>query len=234
MSKTRIHRSPLGRGVSRREFLQWSAVGGVVATFPSALLTGCGDSDSGGSPLTADQSVPWWLQNNFAPVEDETEFFDLSIRGAIPPEINGTYVRNGSNPRTKSSPHWFLGDGMLHGLRIENGRALWYRNRYVQTPFYQQSVSFDGAIDAQLFPFGPNSQSNVSAIYHAGKLLSSGEVGFPYLINPSTLETVDFHDFNQQLTTSFTAHPKIDPATGYLHSFGYGFVEPLLDLSCDQ
>src|SRR6185369_5664539 len=30
------------------------------------------------------------------------------------------------------------------------------------------------------------------------------------------------------LTTSFTAHPKIDPVTGALHFFGYWFVPPYL------
>ena len=36
------------------------------------------------------------------------------------------------------------------------------------------------------------------------------------------------YDFGGRLTTSMTAHPKIDPATGQMHFFGYGFVPPFL------
>ena len=44
------------------------------------------------------------------------------------------YVRNGSNPRhePKGRYHWFDGDGMLHALHFEDGRAH-YRNRWVRT-----------------------------------------------------------------------------------------------------
>jgi len=27
--------------------------------------------------------------------------------------------------------HWFSGDGMVHGICIRDGKAVWYRNRYV-------------------------------------------------------------------------------------------------------
>jgi carotenoid cleavage dioxygenase len=68
----------------------------------------------------------------------------------------------------------------------------------------------------------------VSFIHHAGKLLSSGEVGFPFEVDPQDLSTVGPYDFGGKLTSAFTAHPKIDPATGMMHSFGYGFVPPFL------
>ncbi len=216
--------------VSRRYFLERTALAAALAAFPTSSLLGCGDDDdsAAGMPLSAEPGSPWWLQNNFAPVEREIEATDLLVRGSIPPEINGTYIRNGSNPRSKRSPHWFLGDGMLHAVRIENGRALWYRNRYVRTPFYEANVTFDEALEAGLPPFAGNNQSNVAAIYHAGKLLTSGEVGAPYEIDPVELSTVGVHDFEGRLGTSFTAHPKIDPATGYMHFFGYGFGNPYL------
>ena len=56
-----------------------------------------------------------------------------SVEGALPPELDGTFLRNGANPARAESPAWFVGDGMLHGVRIERGRARWYRNRFVQT-----------------------------------------------------------------------------------------------------
>ncbi len=172
--------------------------------------------------------MPWWLQNNYAPVEDEIDAFDLPVLGSIPPELNGLYVRNGSNPRTNSSPHWFLGDGMVHGIRIEGGRAVSYRNRYVRTPLWEAGVTLDGSIEAGLPPGGGNSQSNVSCVYHAGKLLTSGEIGHAFQLDPNDLSTIGVHDFDGRLNTSFTAHPKIDPATGYMHFFGYWLFEPYL------
>ena len=95
-------------------------------------------------------------------------------------------------------------------LWLENGRAAWYRNRWIRTePFVKGLSTLDSGL-----PMGGNNQSNVSPIYHAGRLLTSGEVGFPYEVDPDDLSTVGVHDFAGALTHgSFTAHAKIDPVT---------------------
>ena len=54
---------------------------------------------------------------NYAPVPDEITEHNLPIEGAIPPEIDGWYLRNGPNPR-KPVGHWFAGDGMIHGVEV--------------------------------------------------------------------------------------------------------------------
>ena len=64
---------------------------------------------------------PWHLSGNYAPVMDELTETNLEVTGAIPPELSGLYVRNTPNPKTGESPHWFFGDGMLHGVRLEGG-----------------------------------------------------------------------------------------------------------------
>lgn len=213
------------RSLSRRGFLRGTGLLAAATALPVPWLTGCGESDlSGDERLTVDPNQPWWLQGNFAPVPVEVTQHDLAVRGSIPRALNGLYVRNGSNPQKADSPHWFFGDGMVHGVRLENGRALWYRNRYVRTPLYEGEISFGAGTP----PVGGNNQSNVSCLYHAGKLLTSGEVGFPYEINPADLSTVGVAGFEGKLNTSFTAHPKIDPVTGNLHFFGYWFVPPYL------
>ena len=173
--------------------------------------------------LAIDPSSPWWLQGNFAPVMDEVEAFDLEVRGALPPELSGLYVKNSSNPPRSDSPHWFFGDGMVHGLSLAGGKAEWYRNRYIRTEPYTSGAGFgEGA------PGGGGNQSNVSALWHGGRLLTSGEVGFPYELNPTDLSTVGVFDYGGALTGSYTAHPQIDPLTGRMHSFGYGFTAPFL------
>ncbi len=216
---------------SRRDVLRWSAL--AAGTLPlGALLAACGsDSPSrsgtakprptGTTPAAA--TTPWWLAGNFGPVTKEVEAFDLEVKGALPKELTGLYVRNGSNPQHADSSHWFFGDGMVHGLRLDGGKASWYRNRYVHTALYESGQGFGASV-----PGGAATQSNVSAIWHAGKLLTSGEVGFPHQLSPTDLGPMGLYDFDGKLTTAFTAHPKIDPATGMLHFFGYGFTAPFL------
>lgn len=137
-------------------------------------------------------------EGGYAPVAEEVDGTRLEVEGSLPPELSGLYVRNGSNPRTGESPHWFLGDGMVHGIRLEAGAAVSYANRYVRTPLYETSSGFGGGV-----PGGEASQSNVSAIWHGGKLLTSGEVGYPYELSPDDLSTKGVHDFGGRLIHDF-------------------------------
>ena len=43
---------------------------------------------------------------------------ELKVEGTIPPELNGVYLRTGPNPASGTGDHWFLGDGMVHGIRL--------------------------------------------------------------------------------------------------------------------
>lgn len=174
----------------------------------------------GGEPVPVDPNAPFWLTGNYAPVTDEVDETALVVEGSLPPELDGLYIRNGSNPHTGEASHWFLGDGMVHGVRIQNGEALWYRNRYVQTP---NIMGESGG----LVPTIENNTSNVSLVYHADKILTLGEVGLPFHVNRD-LSTEGVYTFDGQLSTAMTAHPKIDPATGELVFFGYWFLPPYL------
>jgi carotenoid cleavage dioxygenase len=222
--------------MDRRTFIQRAGLAALVAGGVSPLLAACGSPDRSASPdpTTApaptlppfDPDRPYWMQGGFAPVRDEVEAFDLTVRGALPAALSGLYVRNGSNPAAGDSSHWFLGDGMVHGVRLEGGRAAWYRNRYLDTPLYRDRSGLIGGGGGP--PGGARNQSNVSVFEHAGRLLSSGELGLPYELSTDDLATIGPHDFDGRLETSMTAHPKVDPATGHLHFFGYGFVPPYL------
>ena len=203
-------------GLSRRALLT-GAGSAALGVLSSQLLPGCGSSDGASAREPFDPTVPWWLQGNFAPVFDELETADLEVVGSIPSALAGRYVRNGSNPSSGQSAHWFFGDGMLHAVELADGRATAYRNRWVQTG------QLGNAMMPGSPPTGANNASNVSAIYHGGRLLTSGEVGLPFEIDPRDLSTRGVYDFEGELTQSFTAHPKIDPATGHMHFFGYWF-----------
>ncbi|MFM9133049.1 MAG: carotenoid oxygenase family protein, partial [Actinomycetota bacterium] len=76
-----------------------------------------------------------FLRGNLAPVDIETTAFDLRVTGTLPAEFDGRYLRNGPNPLgpvNEAKYHWFSGHGMVHGIRIRDGRAEWYRNRWVR------------------------------------------------------------------------------------------------------
>jgi len=230
-----------GRRISRRELLRQGALGGLalgaVGATGGALLAACGSpsatSATGtGSPGSLPTTAPpdtgpsrWWLEGNFGPVHAETTATDLRVTGTLPTELTGLYVRNGSNPLQGVSPHWFLGDGMVHGVRLESGRATWYRNRWVRTGFFAHG----GGLAATGAPGGTATLANVSVVGFGGRTLALGEVGAPYALDPSDLSTVGPVVADGGGNGNMTAHPKIDPATGLMHSFGYGFTQPYLE-----
>ncbi|MCT7661710.1 carotenoid oxygenase family protein [Mycobacterium deserti] len=158
-------------------------------------------------------------KGNYAPVADELSEEDLPVEGAIPAELNGWYLRNGPNPRQPTA-HWFTGDGMIHGVRIEGGRAAWYRNRWVRTESFIEDFpvyNADGTRNLR------SSVANTHIVNHAGKTLALVESSLPYEIS-NDLETLGAYDFGGKLVDSMTAHPKICPTTGELHFFGYGNI----------
>ena len=171
------------------------------------------------------ETTPSHLRGNGRPVTEELTLADLKVKGKIPEELNGRYVRTGPNPITGTSTHPFLGDGMLHGMRLRDGKAEWYRNRYVQTPFITDP-SVD-VLDLSVMMDMKSSKANTHVMGHAGKILVLEEGHFPYVVD-GQLNTVGPTDFEGVLTGSFTAHPKICPTTGELLAFGYSALEPYL------
>jgi carotenoid cleavage dioxygenase-like enzyme len=162
-----------------------------------------------------------YLQGPFAPVTDEITAFDLPVTGRVPTELSGRYLRNGPNPMGLEEPgyHWFLGAGMVHGVRLRDGRAEWYRNRWVR------SRQVSGAI-GETWPEGPvhagqDFAANTHILHHAGRTLATVEAGpLPYELD-ADLGTVGPCDFGGDLPGGFAAHTKLDPQTGELHAIAY-------------
>ena len=167
---------------------------------------------------------PYFLAGNYAPVTEELTTRELPVTGAIPPELAGWYLRNGPNPHDVARGHWFFGDGMIHGVRLAEGRAVGYRNRWVRTStFTGDARPTTGALDESLAA-GP---ANTHVVRHAGRILALVESSYPYEIT-AELYTVGCYDFGGKLRTAMTAHPKTCPATGELHFFGYSPRAPFL------
>ena len=180
--------------------------------------------------MTVSSTIPFHLRGNYAPVTDEISAENLEVRGSLPSELNGRYFRNGANPITGESAHWFLGDGMIHGVRLRDGKAEWYRNRWVQTPFYEDPAK--PVIDLENLDFSSkNSKANTHVVQHAGRILCLEEGHVPWEISKE-LETLGPCSFDGRLDGSFTAHPKICPLTGEMLAFGYGLRPPYLTFYC--
>ncbi|MBJ8346311.1 carotenoid oxygenase family protein [Antrihabitans sp. YC2-6] len=162
-----------------------------------------------------------YLEGNYAPVDREVTATQLDVTGTIPDYLDGRYLRNGPNPITvdRSTYEWFTGAGMVHGLRIRDGKAEWYRNRWVRSGAVARDFG-------EKWPGGPlqgglDFASNTNVIGHAGRTLAITEAGVtPYELNDE-LETVGPFDFCGTLRGGYTAHPKRDPVSGELHAVSY-------------
>jgi len=174
-----------------------------------------------------------FLLGNFAPVSKEITAEKLTVIGELPPELKGTFVRNGPNPQFSpiGQYHWFDGDGMLHAVHIENSQAS-YQNRYIRTSGFQQEAAAGKALWSGLLePPQPDNApgykntANTALVWHGGKFLALWEGGEPHEIQLPSLETLGSFNFGGKLTSPFTAHPKVDPVTGEMLFFGYSISQ---------
>ena len=165
-----------------------------------------------------------YLTGVHTPLKEENTITDLKVTGTIPPALNGVYLRNGPNPLKMPNPathHWFVGDAMLHGLRIQDGKALWYRNRWIR------STPVSEALHEAPVP-GPRGRGspNTNVVGHAGKILAIVEAGgYPAEVTEE-LETRKFSDFEGTFGKAFSAHPHLDPETGEMHAICYAGGDP--------
>jgi carotenoid cleavage oxygenase len=108
---------------------------------------------------------------------------------------------------------------MAHGLRLRDGKAQWYRNRWVRSADVARRLGepwhgrpHNGGLDFA---------GNTNIIGHAGRTLALTESGVrPYELNDE-LDTVGPSDFCGTLFGGYSAHPKRDPVTGDLHAVSY-------------
>ncbi len=222
--------------VDRREFLQHAQWAGGF-WFLGSMASWADDQP---------KNKPWpkssFLEGNFAPVHEEVVHDDLPVHGHLPAALNGMLVRNGPNPRfpPRASYHWFDGDGMLHGVRLQGGKAS-YRNRWVRTASFLAEEQAGEALYGGLMDppkvtdaraKAPLNKANTALVWHDGRLLALWEGGPPHEITVPKLDTVGPYQYGGKLKHPFTAHPKVDPRTGEMFLFGYNLVfKPYLQYS---
>ncbi len=164
-----------------------------------------------------------YLQGNFAPIEDEITATDLKVEGEIPPELCGRLLRIGPNPvaAIPEQYHWFLGNGMVHGLRLRDGKAEWYRARYVRDDELTEHFHWPPVEGPQAALSIGSGVANTNIIGHAGKTLAIVEAGNLPVELDYELETIGRTNFDGGLNGGFSAHPHRDPDTGELHTAVY-------------
>lgn len=162
-----------------------------------------------------------YLTGIHQPLNQEFTLEDLPITGTIPPALSGRYLRNGPNPAEPANPasyHWFSGAGMVHGLRIENGKALWYRNRWVRG---EEACRHLG----EPIPSGPRRAGfdapNTNVVGLGGRTFAIVEAGGLPAELSDDLTTIAHQDFDGTLQGGYTAHPHYDPFTKQYHSVCY-------------
>ncbi|MBX7495989.1 carotenoid oxygenase family protein [Qipengyuania sp. 6B39] len=172
-----------------------------------------------------DPSENPFLKGLHAPMTEERTLTDLAVTGSIPVELDGRYVRIGPNPFDGGGKghHWFTGDGMVHGVRLRDGKAEWYRNRFIR------SKELEAKGGPKAAP-GPRSTDrdvvNTNALDVGGKIMALVEAGSYPVELDGNLESVAYSNFGGGLAGSFTAHPHQCPVTGEHHAICYSAEQP--------
>ncbi|KAK4706184.1 hypothetical protein P7C70_g32, partial [Phenoliferia sp. Uapishka_3] len=184
------------------------------------------------TPLTSKWPTSLDLAGSNKPCRLEGEVADLVVLGKIPHQIDGTFFRVMTDPFMPPHPQNVPldGDGNVSAFRIKDGKAD-FKMRYVRTDRFKLERAAGKALFGLYrnpFTHHPcvraaiDTTANTNIVYWAGKLLALKESGNPYVLDPVTLETLSCDPYASQITSrTFTAHPKVDPFTEELVTFGY-------------
>ncbi|MGZ6792131.1 MAG: carotenoid oxygenase family protein [Mycobacteriales bacterium] len=194
------------------------------------------------STLPAGDDHPY-RSGAWQPNLSEWDATDLEVvEGAIPPELEGIYLRNTENPVHPSIGmyHPFDGDGMLHQLHLGGGQAS-YRNRFVRTAGFLAEQEAAGPLWTGMLDMPANSlrpdgwgargrmkdASSTDVVVHNGQAITSFWMcGDLYAHDPLTLESRGTLPWVPP--EGISAHTKVDERTGEMLVFSYGKAWPYL------
>jgi carotenoid cleavage dioxygenase-like enzyme len=197
------------------------------------------------STLPDDDDHPY-RTGAWRPQHTEWRADDLDVIGDLPPDLAGIYLRNTENPVHPALEryHPFDGDGMVHLVGFDHGRA-YYRNRFVRTDGFlaeQNAGSPLWAGIAEKPEWSPREDgwgargrmkdaSSTDVVVHNGVALTSFyQCGDLYRLDANSLQTLGKADWHGRFPAEHgvSAHTKVDPHTGELLFFNYGTEPPYL------
>ncbi len=167
------------------------------------------------------------------PSRIEADIADLQHEGEIPRELEGAFFRVQPDPQFPprlADDISFNGDGMITRFHFHDGQVD-FRQRWAQTDkwklereagkalfgAYRNPLTDDESVKGRI-----RSTANTNAWIFGGKLWALKEDSPALVIDPATMETEAFETWDGALKSqTFTAHPKVDPATGNMVAIGY-------------
>nr|WP_070961361.1 carotenoid oxygenase family protein [Hyphomonas sp. Mor2] len=202
--------------LSRRHFIEAGLGVGLVGSIGACANTGHAFTEPG--------MPDWHLAYRTAP----TIGFDPSAMrlayGAAPADLRGSFYRNGPAQLQygdQYASHWFDGDGLIHRIAIEEGRAV-HQARFVATKKRREEQAADkflapgfGTLGDESFSVtGPDdvNAANTSVLVVNGELLALWEAGSAFAMDAASLETKGPKTWRDDLKgMPFLAHPKVEP-----------------------
>ncbi|KAK4422450.1 putative carotenoid cleavage dioxygenase 4, chloroplastic [Sesamum alatum] len=198
------------------------------------------------------------LSGNYAPVEELPPTVCEVEEGSLPSCLDGAYIRNGPNPQfiPPGPHHLFDGDGMLHSIRISQGKAT-FCSRFVKTYKYnverefgtpvgfnyfsaftslpasvaRYAVAFGRVLSGQYDVRRGTGNANTSLAHFGGKLFALCESDLPYAIKLTSdgdIITLGRDESFGEPLMAMTAHPKVDKETGEAFAFRPSISRPFL------
>lgn len=171
----------------------------------------------------AESPLYWQAGWQTAPAEGYASTDMTLIRGELPADLKGVLYRNGPAQFRYGDQyldHWFDGDGMVHSIRFEDGRAV-HSGQFVKTEkriAEQAAQKFlapgFGTLGDPSYPVSSadaTNAANTSVLRVGDDLLALWEAGSAYRLDPVSLETLGPKTWRGDLKgMPFLAHPKVE------------------------
>jgi carotenoid cleavage dioxygenase len=184
------------------------------------------------------RASPYGLRG-FDPVHDEIDRVELTVQGQLPDDLQGVYLRNGTNRQfdeTRSRLHMFNGAGMLHQVQIRGGRG-WYSNTYIRTPRFEHEQAAGRELYLEFGDIAGNGKKGLARIISNALQQRFGLI--PTLTSEgaaSATTAIQFHH-GRLYALQETAHPfaldarleqglLVLPGTGQFENFGGALQGP--------
>lgn len=187
----------------------------------------------------------------FAPLGEEMDYELTEIEGVVPAGLRGSWWRNGpgllevGGTKIQGSVD---GDGMIVRVTFDGKGRAFLKNRHIRTDGFVKEQEAGKILFRGVFgtlpadeehlrgtmltpkefmassrkPYKNVSNTNLLALPNRTMLSLWEGGGFPYLLNPDTLETIGTETFGNILkpTSVFSAHPCMEVSTQRLVNFG--------------